>query len=92
MATHPSINGYPNHGSEKHLTHILRDELGFKGNVLSEGSNTGTLIYERVVATEKEAGPIVLKAGVDVNITFESGYMEDMIANVNEGHGTDGLA
>ena len=86
MATHPSINGYPNHGSEKHLTKILRDELGFKGNVLSEGSNTGTLIYERVVATEKEAGPIVLNAGVDVNITFESGYMEDMIENVNEGN------
>ena len=86
MATHPSINGYPNHGSEKHLTQILRDELGFRGNVLSEGSNTGTLIYERVVATEKEAGPIVLNAGVDVNITFESGYMTDMIENVNEGN------
>jgi len=86
MATHPSINGYPNHGSEKYLTTILRDELGFKGNVLSEGSNTGTLLYERVVATEKEAGPIVLNAGVDVNITFESGYMEDMIENVKEGN------
>lgn len=86
MATHPSIDGYPNHGSEKYLTTILRDELGFKGNVLSEGSNTGTLIYERVVATEKEAGPIVLNAGVDVNITFESGYMEDMIKNINEGN------
>jgi len=86
MATHPSINGYPNHGSEKYLTTILRDELGFNGNVLSEGSNTGTLIYERVVATEKEAGPIVLNAGVDVNITFESGYMKDMIENVEEGN------
>ena len=86
MATHPSIDGYPNHGSEKYLTTILRDELGFKGNVLSEGSNTGTLIYERVVATEKEAGPIVLNAGVDVNITFESGYMENMIENIKEGN------
>jgi beta-glucosidase len=86
MATHPSIDGYPNHGSIKYLTTILRDELGFKGNVLSEGSNTGTLIYERVVATEKEAGPIVLNAGVDVNITFESGYMGDMIENVKEGN------
>jgi beta-glucosidase len=85
MATHPSINGYPNHGSEYHLTRILREELDFRGNVLSEGSNTGTLLYERVVASEKEAGPIVLKAGVDVNITFESGYMKDMIDNVREG-------
>ncbi|MCK4966871.1 glycoside hydrolase family 3 C-terminal domain-containing protein, partial [bacterium] len=86
MATHPSINGYPNHGSEKNLTKILREELGFEGNVVSEGSNTGTLLYERVVATEKEAGPIVLKAGVDINITFESGYMKDMIDNVREGN------
>jgi beta-glucosidase len=85
MATHPSINGYPNHGSNYHLTQILREELGFRGIVLSEGSNTGTLLYERVAATEKEAGPIVLKAGVDVNITFESGYMADMIDNVREG-------
>ena len=85
MATHPSINGYPNHGREDYLTKLLREELGFEGNVLSEGSNTGTLIYERVVATEKEAGPIVLKAGVDVNITFESGYQKDMIDNINEG-------
>jgi beta-glucosidase len=91
MATHPSINGYPNHGSEYHLTRILRGELGFQGNVLSEGSNTGTLLYERVVATEKEAGPIVLKAGVDVNITFESGYMKDMIDNVREGRVPEAL-
>ncbi len=85
MATHPSIDGYPNHGKEEFLTGILREELGFMGNVLSEGSNSGTLIYERVVGTEKEAGPIVLKAGVDVNITFESGYQKDMIDNVREG-------
>ena len=85
MATHPAIDGYPNHGSEFHLTKILRQELGFEGVVVSEGANTSCLIYERVVATEKEAGPIVLKAGVDINITTESGYITDMIDNVNEG-------
>jgi beta-glucosidase len=85
MATHPAIDGYPNHGSEKNLTKTLREELGFKGVLISEGSNTGTLIYERVIASEKEAGPIVLKAGVDINITTESGYHKDMIENVKEG-------
>ena len=85
MATHPAIDGYPNHGSEFHLTKILRQEMGFNGVVVSEGANTSCLIYERVVATEKEAGPIVLKAGVDINITTESGYIKDMIDNVNEG-------
>jgi beta-glucosidase len=86
MATHPAIDGYPNHGSEQNLTKILREELGFKGLLVSEGSNTGCLLYERIVATEKEAGPIVLNAGVDINITTESGYIKDMIDNVNEGN------
>ena len=85
MATHPAIEGYPNHGSEKWLTRILRGELGFKGVLVSEGSNSGTLLYERVAETEKEAGPIVLKAGVDINITTESGFHKDMIDNVKEG-------
>ncbi len=85
MATHPAIEGFPNHGSEKWLTHILREQLGFEGVLVSEGSNTGTLLYERVASTEKEAGPIVLKAGVDINITTESGYATDMIENVKEG-------
>jgi len=86
MATHPAIDGYPNHGSEFHLTKILREELGFEGVCVSEGANTSCLTYERVVATEKEAGPVVLKAGVDINITTESGYIKDMIDNVNEGY------
>ena len=85
MATHPAINGVPNHGSAKHLTKILRGELGFEGCVLSEGSNTGTLTYERVAATHKEAAVEVLRAGVDVDITLEPGYRHDMIENVKEG-------
>ncbi len=86
MATHPTINGVPNHASEKHLTEILRGELGFEGLVLSEGSNTNILLYEHVAATEKEAGPPVIKAGVDVDIALEPGYQEYMVENVHEGN------
>ena len=85
MATHPAIDGIPNHGSVKHLTKILRGELGFKGCVLSEGSNTGTLLYERVAATPADAAVEVITAGVDVDIAFEPGYRHAMIQNVKEG-------
>jgi beta-glucosidase len=85
MATYPAVDGVPTHASEKLLTGILRGELGFKGLVLSEGGGIGTLVYEGLAPNQKRAGELALKAGVDVGISFESGYMQDMIASVREG-------
>ena len=85
MATYPSIDGMPAHGSEKLLTKILRDELGFKGLVMCEGGGIGILVYENIVSTMKEAGAVCLKAGIDVSIWFEDGYLNAMRENVNEG-------
>ena len=85
MATYPEIDDVPNHSSEKILTKILRQELGFKGLVLSEGDGFGTLIYEGVAANQKEAGALSLKAGVDVNISYEPAFMKCLIENVEEG-------
>jgi beta-glucosidase len=85
MATYPEIDDVPNHGNEFTLTKILREELGFKGLVLSEGEGFSTLQYENIVATQKEAGAMSLKAGVDVNITYEPAYMRPLIENLQEG-------
>ncbi len=85
MATYPAIDDVPNHSSEKILTKILREELGFKGLVLSEGGGFGTLLYENVAATQKDAGAQSLKAGVDVNVTYEPAYMKPLVENVEEG-------
>jgi len=85
MATYPSIDGIPAHASKEILTGILREEFGFEGIVLSEGGGIGTLVYEGLAPTQKEAGQLALAAGVDVGISFESGYMEDMIRSVKEG-------
>ncbi len=82
MATYPAIDGVPAHASKKILTSILRQELGFDGLVLSEGGGIGTLVYEGLAATQKEAGALALAAGVDVGISFESGYMLDLLASV----------
>ncbi len=85
MATYPAIDGVPAHASKEILTGILREEFGFDGLVLSEGGGIGTLVYEGLAPTQKEAGQLALAAGVDVGISYESGYMGDMIQSVKEG-------
>lgn len=85
MAGYPDIEGLPEHASEKWNTQILRKELGFRGIVDSEGGGFDTLIYEHIVPTQKEAGALALRAGVDVDITYEPAYMGPMVENVEEG-------
>jgi beta-glucosidase len=85
MAGYPEIDDVPAHASEKWMTEVLRQELGFKGLVESEGGGFGTLIYEHIVPTQKEAGALGLQAGVDLNITYEPAYMGPLIENVEEG-------
>ena len=85
MATYPSIDGMPTHNSSKILTSILREELGFKGLVLSEGGGVQTNIYNGLTDNEKEAGALAANAGMDVSISFQQGYFGEMIENVNEG-------
>ncbi|MGH9328603.1 MAG: glycoside hydrolase family 3 C-terminal domain-containing protein [Terriglobia bacterium] len=85
MAGYPEIDDVPIHSSRKWLTRILRQQLGFQGIVLSEGNGFGTLIYEDIVPTLKEAGALALWAGVDVNETYSEAYMGPLVENVEEG-------
>ena len=85
MAGYPEIDDVPEHSSEKWNTQILRQELGFKGIVQSEGGGFDTLIYEHIVPNQKEAGAISLKAGVDMDITYEPAYMGPLVEGVREG-------
>jgi beta-glucosidase len=85
MATHVAINGELTHSSPWLLDDILRKELNFKGVVLSEGGGMSTLVSDRMVKTQQEAGAITIKAGIDIGISHEPAYMCDMIKNVKEG-------
>ena len=85
MATYPAIDGSPVHGSSWILTDILRGEMRFDGLVLSEGRGIETLVYEGVARDMKEAGQQALRAGLDVGISYESGFMADLVASVREG-------
>lgn len=85
MAGYPELEDVPAHASVKWTNDVLRQELGFQGVVESEGGGFGTLIYEDIVRTQKEAGILALKAGVDLDITYEPAYMGPLIENVQEG-------
>jgi beta-glucosidase len=85
MATYPAIDGVPAHASDRILTSILRNELNFQGLVLGEGGGIGTLVYEGLAASQKEAGELALKAGLDVGISYETGYLGDMHQSIKEG-------
>jgi beta-glucosidase len=86
MATYPSIDEVPTHASAKILTHILREQLGFEGLVLSEGHGITTVWHDEHVASSlKEAGQMSLRAGLDVGISYEDAYMKSLIESVAEG-------
>ncbi len=67
------------------MNDVLRQEIGFKGVVVSEGGGFGTLLYEQIVPTQKEAGLLALRAGVDLDITYEPAYMGPLVESVQEG-------
>ncbi len=85
MATYPAIDGVPTHASEWILTKILREEMAFDGLVLSEGGGIGTLVYEGLARNSQEAGVLALRAGLDVGISYESGYLQDMAKSIEQG-------
>jgi len=85
MAGYPEIDDEPEHSSQKWNTDILRNELGFKGIVESEGYGFDSLVYEEVARDQKQAGQMALQAGVDVNITYEPAYMKLLVESVENG-------
>jgi beta-glucosidase len=85
MAGYPDIEDVPAHASMKWMNDVLRQEIGFKGVVESEGNGFSTLQYEHIVPTQKEAGLLGLRAGVDLNITYEPAYMGPLVESVEEG-------
>ena len=85
MAGYPEVEDVPAHASVKWMNDVLRQEIGFRGVVESEGGGFGTLLYEHIVPTQKEAGLLALRAGVDLNITYEPAYMGPLVESVEEG-------
>lgn len=76
MPSHSEIDGIPAHGHEWLLTDLLRKEWGFKGIAVSDYHDVHRLdILHHVVATQKEAALLGLKAGVTLDQPNGQSYL-----------------
>ncbi len=75
MTAYGSIDGTPFTASEKALRHILKDELGFDGFVVTDWDNLTSLVTNQHVAADmEEATGLAVKAGNDMMMTSEGFY------------------
>src|SRR5438552_838793 len=87
MVNSAEINGIPGHINRHILTDILRDELGFKGFVVSDWEDIKKLVTNwHVAANEKEATRMAIMAGIDMSmVPLDYSFSDQLIALVNEG-------
>src|SRR5213080_3603375 len=87
MVNSAEINGIPGHVNHHILTDILRDELSFKGFVVSDWEDIKKLVTVwHVAANEKEATRMALMAGIDMSmVPLDYSFADYLIALVKEG-------
>ena len=82
------INGVPVHANYKILTKLLREELGFKGLVVTDWGDIENLYKrDRVAKDNKEAVMMAINAGIDMSMiayNYEP-FCDDLVALVKEG-------
>ena len=87
MINSGEINGVPGHVNRQILTDILRNELGFKGFVVSDWEDIKKLVnIWRIAATEKEATRQAVMAGIDMSmVPSDYSFADHLIELVKEG-------
>jgi beta-glucosidase len=85
MPCYCSIDGEPASVSEKLLTGLLREEMGFDGLCISDYGGIGNShTVQHIGETMAETGLLALRAGMDVEMPSPAGYgkeLRDLFAN-----------
>lgn len=68
MASFNEVNGIPVTANRYLLTHVLRDEWGFKGFVVTDYTGINELVKHGTATDEYIAGKEAMKAGVDMDM------------------------
>lgn len=80
MVNSSEINGVPVHSSTFYLKDLLRDELGFKGFVVSDWADIENLYTrERVAKDRREAVKMAVMAGIDMSMVPSDYSFYDML-------------
>ena len=87
MVNSGEINGIPVHANKYLLTDVLRDELGFKGLVVTDFKDI-ILLHKshHVAASYKEAVKLAINAGIDMSmVPYDFDFQKYLLELVNEG-------
>ncbi len=82
------VNGVPVHANYNLLTKLLREELGFKGLIVTDWADIENLYArDRVAKDHKEAIMLAINAGIDMSmIAYDyERFCDNLIALVKEG-------
>jgi len=71
MSSFNEFDGVPATGNKYLLTDILRNQLGFKGFVVSDYTSVNEMVHHGIVANEEEAALLAIKAGLDMDMQGE---------------------
>lgn len=91
MVNSGEVNGVPVHASKFLLTDVLRDEMGYKGVVITDWQDV-LKMHERhqVAESHKEAVFLAVDAGIDMCIVpFDFSFYDDLLTLVKEGRITE---
>lgn len=92
MNSYSTVDGIPVGANRPVLDHLLRDELGFTGTVVSDYGTIANLFDRQGVAKDlKDAGRLALEAGLDVELPDAKGYGATLVQAVREGLVPEGL-
>jgi beta-glucosidase len=84
MTAFNEYDGVPATGSKYLLTGLLRNELGFKGFVVTDYTSINEMVHHGVAADEAAAGLIAINAGVDMDMQGEV-YFKYLKKQVEDG-------
>jgi len=87
MVSSNSLNGVASHADKDLLTHLLKEDLGFKGFVISDWNDIDNLIKTHQVARdEREAVKISVNAGLDMCMEpYDASFATHLMDLVNDG-------
>jgi len=87
MVNSSEINGVPVHASTFYLKTLLRDELGFKGFVVSDWADIENLYTREMVAKDRrEAVKMAVMAGIDMSmVPYDYSFYDTLVELVNAG-------
>lgn len=84
MTSFNELDGVPATGSKYLMTDLLRDQLGFKGFVVTDYTSINEMVHHGVAADDAEAGLLAIKAGVDMDMQGEV-YFKYLKKQVEDG-------